>query len=45
MKAGYDVCKAREIWKRIRLENGNYQGADHPDFNYLYDELNINCGR
>lgn len=43
MKAGYDVCKGREFFKRLRLSGGNYQGLDHPDYSYRYDELNINC--
>ncbi len=44
MKAGYDVCSGREMWNRLRLDKGNYQGADHPNYSYRYDELNINCG-
>lgn len=43
MKAGYDVCSGREIWKRLRNDKGNYLGVSHPDYSYRYDELNINC--
>lgn len=43
MKAGYDVCKGREVMKRWKEENGNALGQNHPDFSYRYDELNINC--
>lgn len=43
MKAGYDVCKGRELFKYWREEKGNALGQSHPDFSYRYDELNINC--
>ena len=43
MKAGYDVCKGRELFKQWKEKNGNALGQDHPDFSYRYDELNINC--
>lgn len=43
MKAGYDVCKAREFWKRLQIERGNYLGVSHPDYSYRYDELNVRC--
>jgi predicted Zn-dependent protease len=44
MKAGYDVCKGRNIYKRWKEESGNALGQDHPENSYRYDELNINCG-
>jgi predicted Zn-dependent protease len=44
MKAGYDICKGREIFKRWKEEKGNYLAQNHPDYSYRYDELNINCG-
>lgn len=44
MKAGYNICVAREIYKRWKNEHGNALAQDHPDFSYRYDELNINCG-
>lgn len=43
MKAGYDICKGREIYKTWEKENGNYQAQTHPDYPYRYAELNINC--
>ena len=44
MKAGYDICVAREFWKRMRNEEGNSLLKSHPNYSYRYDELNINCG-
>lgn len=43
IKAGYDVCKAREMWKRMLQQEGNALGQDHPDYSYRYSELNIGC--
>lgn len=43
MKAGWDICKGREIFARWRDEMGNHQNGDHPDYSYRFDELNINC--
>lgn len=43
MKAGYDICKGREIYKRWLSNNGNYLGQSHPNYSYRYDELNVNC--
>lgn len=43
MKAGYNICIAREFWKRMRDGYGNSQGGSHPDYSYRYDELNIGC--
>lgn len=42
MKAGFNICKGREIWKRWR-QKGDALGQDHPDYAYRYAELNINC--
>lgn len=44
MKAGYNVCKAREVFKEWKKEGGNYLGLNHPDYDYRYAELNVNCG-
>lgn len=44
MKAGYDVCKGRELFKYWRENNGNALDQNHPDYSYRYDELDINCG-
>lgn len=43
MKSGYDICKGRELWKRLEHNEGNYQNGDHPNYAYRYSELNINC--
>lgn len=43
MKAGYDICKGREIYKTWQKEKGNFIGMTHPNYSYRYDELNINC--
>jgi predicted Zn-dependent protease len=44
MRAGYDICKGREIYKAWRDKSGNYIGQNHPNYSYRFDELNINCG-
>lgn len=43
MKAGYDICKAREWFKTLLSTNGDYLGGDHPTYSYRYTQLNINC--
>lgn len=43
MKAGYNVCKGREIFKYWKERDGNALEQNHPDFSYRYDELDINC--
>ncbi len=43
MKAGYNVCKGRELFKHWKEENGNALGQSHPDYSYRYAELNIGC--
>lgn len=45
LRAGYDICKAREIWKVLRDEDGDYLGADHPGYSYRYNALNIGCNK
>ncbi len=44
MKAGYDICKGRQLFKYWKDRNGNALGQNHPDYSYRYDELNVNCG-
>ena len=44
MRAGYDICTARNIWKRFRNDYGDSQGEDHPTASYRYAQLNIGCG-
>lgn len=41
LKAGYDVCKGREVFKRWENERGNAIGQTHPDFAYRYSELRM----
>lgn len=43
MKAGYDICKGREIFHTWRKNDGNSIGYNHPNNSYRYDELNVNC--
>ncbi len=43
LAAGYDVCKARDMWKRLKAQEGDYMNKDHPDMAYRYDQLNVGC--
>jgi len=43
MKAGYNICKGREMFKSWLNKQGDYQGGNHPGYAYRYNELNINC--
>jgi predicted Zn-dependent protease len=43
MKAGYDVCKGRKLFKNWLDEKGDYLGGSHPGYAYRYNQLNINC--
>ena len=43
MKAGYDICRARENWKALEKEYGDNLLQDHPDFAYRYSQLNVGC--
>lgn len=43
MKAGYNICKGREIWKRLLEQNGDNLNQNHPDYAYRYEQLNVNC--
>lgn len=45
IKAGYNICEGRKLYKEWKKESGDYQAQDHPDYAYRYEELNINCGR
>lgn len=44
MKAGYNICKGREVFKHWKEKKGNSLGQSHPDYSYRFDELNIGCG-
>lgn len=43
MASGYDICKARLFWLKLKDSTGDYLGGDHPGFAYRYSELNVNC--
>ena len=43
MKAGYNLCKGREVWKAMREKNGESLNGSHPDVSYRLSQLNINC--
>ena len=43
MRAGFNICIAREEWRIKRDTRGNYLGETHPNYSYRYDELNIGC--
>ncbi len=35
MRAGYDTCKARDLWIKLRNSNGDYEyNSDHPNYSY-----------
>lgn len=42
MKAGFDVCRGRQLWLRFAKE-GDYIFASHPGYVYRYSQLNVNC--
>lgn len=41
MRAGYDICKGREMFKTWKDNNGDYQGGNHPGYGYRYSELRM----
>lgn len=43
MKAGYNICKAREFWSNMSKRSGDYPIGDHPPYAYRYAELNVQC--
>lgn len=44
MKAGYNICKGRNLLKVWNDEDGNGIGQDHPANSFRWNELNIGCG-
>ncbi len=42
IKAGYDVCNGRELYKRW-MHEGDYLFATHPNYAYRYSQLDVNC--
>jgi hypothetical protein len=45
IRAGYNVCKAREIYKYLRDKNGDDIITDHPNYSYRYNQFNIGCDK
>lgn len=43
MRAGYDICKGRELYLSW-MKEGDYLYDDHPNYSYRYTQLNVNCG-
>lgn len=43
MKAGFDICKGRELFNTWKKQHGNALATSHPAYSYRYDELNIGC--
>ncbi len=43
MKAGYNICKGRELFNYWAETHGDAQEQNHPTFSYRYAQLNINC--
>lgn len=42
LRAGYDVCKARDLWVRLRAEGGDYEyNSDHPNYSYRIWQLDF----
>lgn len=46
LRAGYDVCKTKDLWDKLRDKEGDYEyNSDHPNYSYRYWELSFpNCG-
>lgn len=43
MRAGYNVCKGRQMFKTFKDLYGDVQDADHPSDAFRYDQVDINC--
>lgn len=43
LKAGYNICHAREGWKQIKEQYGDSLGGTHPNYAYRFDQLDYNC--
>lgn len=41
LKAGYDLCAAREEWAEYRDTQGDFLGENHPPHSYRYDALKM----
>lgn len=42
LRAGYDVCKAKDLWYRLRDIGGDYElNVDHPNYSYRYWQLDF----
>lgn len=42
-RAGYDICKGRELMAVLLKNYGDGMDWDHPDFAFRYNQLNVNC--
>jgi Zn-dependent protease with chaperone function len=45
LRAGFDVCKGREVWKYFLNKYGNRINSTHPNHSYRYEELDIGCSK
>jgi hypothetical protein len=43
MRAGFDICKGRELFKYWSDTYGNALNQDHPPFSYRHQELDVHC--
>jgi len=43
MRAGYDICKARQLWVTLIESDGDYLGQNHPSISYRINQLNVGC--
>ncbi len=43
MRAGYDVCDGRQMFKLFTKLYGDDMAMDHPSNAFRYDQLNVNC--
>lgn len=42
LRAGYDVCKAKDLWERLRNASGDFEfTSSHPNYSYRYWELDF----
>lgn len=45
LRAGYDVCQGRVIFKKFLKLYGDDPNSDHPSNAYRYDQLNVGCDK
>jgi hypothetical protein len=40
LRSGYDICQAKNLWERLRVDNGDYEiNTEHPNFSYRIWQL------